>query len=62
MFVGIGASDLLMSIVYFITLVFIDFSKAQKETIERLKKDNSLTFIVGDEEENLVSEEEEKKE
>lgn len=62
MFIGIGISDCIMSVGYLITLCCIDYKKAQKETIERLRRDNILTHVVGDEEEGFVSVEEEKEE
>ena len=51
-----------MSVGYLIALCCIDYKKAQKETIERLRRDNILTHVVGDEEEGFVSVEEEKEE
>lgn len=62
MFIGIGSSDCLMSLAYLLTLFCIDYKKVQKETVERLKRDNSLTFGVGDEDDEHKIEDEKTKE
>lgn len=62
MYIGIGLSDFIMSAGYLVALCCIDYKKAQNETIERLRRDNILTNLVGDEEEGFVSIEEEKDE